>query len=508
MNEGKTFIPGAPRRVTGLSALFVCAFLGLFFLDAELFSWVIDQSFGWSAQYFGLFWQLLMVANFAVALYIVTRPYASRRLGGRDTPEFPAFQWIAMVLCTLLAGGGVFWAAAEPVAHFVSVPPLFSHITPGSEEAVPLALAQSFLHWGFLAWSILGSLTAIILMRLHYDRGLPLAPRTLLFPLLGEKGVRGPVGDIADVVSILAVFAGTVGPIGFLGLQISYGLGVLYDTPDTTTIQLFTIAGLMLIYLTSAVSGMHRGIQILSRLNVILGGALLLFLLIAGPSLFIFQAFFDGLLGHLQWFGQQALYRGDAGWFDDPGWLAYWTIFFWGWFIGYGPMMAIFIARISRGRSAREIIVLMSIVAPLLTMAWFSILGGTGLGLELENPGVITGPFEGFNLPAALLAITQAMPLDGILSFLFLVLTALFVATTGDSMTYSLSVVSAGTDSPPRSLRLFWGLTLGIAAMVLVGGPEGGVGKLQNFIVVTAVPVSLLLLPSVWGVFPVLRDSE
>lgn len=508
MTAEKTTLTGAPRRVTTLSALFVCAFLGLFFVDAQLFAEVVDRSFGWSAQYFGLFWQLLMIANFAVALFVATRPYARARLGDRDSPEFPAFQWIAMVLCTLLAGGGVFWAAAEPVAHFVSVPPLFSHVTSGSQEAVPLALAQSFLHWGFLAWSILGSLTAIILMRLHYDRGLPLAPRTLLYPLLGEKGVRGPIGDVADVVSILAVFAGTVGPIGFLGLQISYGLSTLYGTSDTTTIQLVTIAGLMLIYLTSAVSGMHRGIQILSRLNVILGGALLLFLLVVGPTAFIFQAFFEGLLSHLQWFGQQALYRGDAGLFDEPGWLAYWTIFFWGWFIGYGPMMAIFIARISRGRSAREIIVLMSIVAPIITMAWFSILGGTGLGLEAENPGVITGPFEGFNLPAVLLAITQAMPLNTIVSFLFLILTALFVATTGDSMTYSLSVVSAGHDSPPRSLRLFWGLTLGITAMVLVGGPEGGVGKLQNFIVVTAVPVSLLLLPSLWGVFPLLRRSE
>ena len=240
----------APRRVTALSALFVCAFLGLFFVDSALFSRWIDQSFNWSAQYFGLFWQLLMIANFAVAIFLATRPYARFKLGGRDTPEFPAFQWIAMVLCTLLAGGGVFWAAAEPIAHFVTVPPVFTDIAPGTSEAVPVALAQSFLHWGFLAWSILGSLTALVLMRLHYDLGLPLAPRTLLYPLLGEQGVRGPIGDIADVVSILAVFAGTVGPIGFLGLQISYGLSSLYNTPDSTTIQLITIAGLMGIYLS------------------------------------------------------------------------------------------------------------------------------------------------------------------------------------------------------------------------------------------------------------------
>ena len=113
--------------------------------------------------------------------------------------------------------------AAEPVAHFVSPPPLFEGVQPESAKAVKYALAQSFLHWGFLAWSILGSLGAVILMRLHYERGLPLAPRTLLYPLLGEKGVHGRWGDTADLVSVLAVFAGTVGPIGFLGLQVSYG---------------------------------------------------------------------------------------------------------------------------------------------------------------------------------------------------------------------------------------------------------------------------------------------
>ena len=164
--------------------------MALFFIDSALFSRWIDQSFSWSAKYFGLFWQLLMIANFAVAIFLATRPYATFKLGGCETPEFPGFQWVAMVLCTLLAGGGVFWAAAEPVAHFVIVPPVFSNIAPETAEAVPLALSQSFLHWGFLAWSILGSLTALVLMRLHYDIGLPLAPRTLLYPLLGEKGFQ------------------------------------------------------------------------------------------------------------------------------------------------------------------------------------------------------------------------------------------------------------------------------------------------------------------------------
>lgn len=477
----------------------------MFFIDAELFGAFIDRSFAWSAQYFGLFWQVLMLINFLIALWIATRSGARRVLGALDTPEFSNFQWGSMILCTLLAGGGVFWAAAEPIAHFVSPPPVFDgHTT--TQTMTGVALAQAFLHWGFLAWSILGSLTAVLLMHLHYDRGLPLAPRTLLYPLVGESGVRGRLGDVADIVSVIAVFAGTVGPIGFLGLQVSYGLSELYGSPDTKLIQIVTIAGLMALYLVSAVSGMHRGIQLLSRANIVLGAVLLLFLLLAGPTRLIIGGFFEGLTTHLAWFGNQALFRGEAGVFGDPGWLSPWTLFFWGWFIGYGPMMAIFIARISRGRRIRDIIVLMSVLAPLITMAWFSILGGTGLGLESQNPGSITGPFEGFNLPAVLLAITEAMPMSDVLSPAFLLLTALFVATTGDSMTYSLSVVSSRRNDPPTWLRLFWGLALGITAMILVAGPEGGIGRLQSFIVVTAVPVSILLLPSLWGIFSVVKN--
>ena len=477
----------------------------MFFIDAELFGAFIDRSFAWSAQYFGLFWQVLMLINFLIALWIATRSGARRVLGALDTPEFSNFQWGSMILCTLLAGGGVFWAAAEPIAHFVSPPPVFDgHTT--TQTMTGVALAQAFLHWGFLAWSILGSLTAVLLMHLHYDRGLPLAPRTLLYPLVGESGVRGRLGDVADIVSVIAVFAGTVGPIGFLGLQVSYGLSELYGSPDTKLIQIVTIAGLMALYLVSAVSGMHQGIQLLSRANIVLGAVLLLFLLLAGPTRLIIGGFFEGLTTHLAWFGNQALFRGEAGVFGDPGWLSPWTLFFWGWFIGYGPMMAIFIARISRGRRIRDIIVLMSVLAPLITMAWFSILGGTGLGLESKNPGSITGPFEGFNLPAVLLAITEAMPMSDVLSPAFLLLTALFVATTGDSMTYSLSVVSSRRNDPPTWLRLFWGLALGITAMILVAGPEGGIGRLQSFIVVTAVPVSILLLPSLWGIFSVVKN--
>ena len=230
----------------------------------------------------------------------------------------------------------------------------------------------------------------------------------------------------------------------------------------------------------------------LSTFNVILALALMVFILAAGPTAFIIDSFVQSSGVYLSNFVAMATYRADTAWLDS------WTVFFWGWFIGYGPAMAMFIARISNGRKIRELIIAVAIIAPIVTNFWFTIIGGTGLAFELANPGVISGPFEGFNMSAVLMTITQHIPAGFIVSVLFLILTTVFVATTGDSMTYTISMVMTGTDDPPTPLRIFWGVIMGVLAMILISIGSGGISALQNFIVVTAVPVSIILLPSLW----------
>ena len=162
-------------------------------------------------------------------------------------------------------------------------------------------------------------------------------------------------------------------------------------------------------------------------------------------------------------------------------------------------MMAIFIARISRGRTIRQVIGTISIIAPLTTCFWFTIVGGSGLAFEIADPGVVSKAFEGFNLPGALLAITQQLPLPLFISILFLILTTIFIVTTGDSMTYTISVVISGETEPNALVRTFWGVAMGITALILISLGSGGITALQSFIVITAVPVSLILLPSLWN---------
>lgn len=475
-----------------LSSGFLVAFVALALIDSKLLTSIVNTGFGWSAKVFGAYWQFLLFATFIVGIGLALGRTGSVVLGNLKSPEMSTFQWMAIILCTLLAGGGVFWAAGEPIAHFVSPPPFYGPEADVFQKAVN-ALSQSFMHWGFLAWAILGTLTTIVLMHLHYDKGLPLKPRTLLYPVFGDRAIHGPLGSIVDAACIVAVAAGTIGPIGFLGLQISYALNALFDIPDGFTTQLIIIIIAIVIYTVSALTGVTKGIQILSRWNVILAVFLMAYIFIFGPTAFIIDAYIQGVGSVLQNFIPMATFRGDTSW------LSWWTVFFWGWFLGYGPMMAIFIARISRGRTIRMLILAVSIFAPLITMFWFTIVGGSGLSFEIAQPGLISEAFKGFNLPAALLAITQSLPFPIITSILFLILTTVFIVTTGDSMTYTMSVVVSGNTEPHPYLRVFWGVLMGVLAIVLISIGSGGISALQSFIVITAVPVSLILLPALWN---------
>lgn len=490
--SNKALFAGVDMPVFLISGGVLVLFAALALYDIKMVSGLVNTAFAASTKMFGAYWQVLLLLTFIIGLVLAMGRTGRVVLGGIKAPEMSSFKWVSVIMCTLLAGGGVFWAAAEPMAHFTSPPPLFGGET-GTTAAAYNALAQSFMHWGFLAWAILGSLTGVVFMHLHYEKGLPLKPRTLLYPVFGDKVMTGPLGAIVDACCVLAVVAGTVGPIGFLGLQVSFGLEKLFGIPNTYTTQLTILLGLIGIYTLSAVSGVTRGIQILSSANVILAAVLMAFILLFGPTAFIFDSYLHSFGIYLDKFIPMATFRA------SPGWLDWWTVFFWGWFLGYGPLMAMFVARISRGRTIREMILLISVVAPIITTFWFTIVGGSGLAFELANPGVISEPFTGFNLPAALLAITEQLPMGFIISVLFLVLTTIFVATTGDSMTYAVSMVMTGTDHPQSSVRVFWGIMMGVVAALLISIGSGGISALQSFIVVTAVPVSLVLLPSLWN---------
>lgn len=469
---------------------FLIVFILLSIFNSEGVGKTISVLFEYSADLFGAYWQLLLLGNFLVGLGLAFSKYGKVRLGKQDKPIYSYFRWIAMILVTLLASGGVFWAASEPMYHYMNTPPLFGG---GEFNNIFAAFAQSYMHWGFTAWAILGTLASIVMMYVHYNKKLPLRPRGLLYPIFGEKIYHNSmIGTTADTFSIIATVAGTLGPLGFLGLQIAYGLNHLFDVPNTMTLSISVVIILAIIAAISAATGVDRGILTLSRYNVGFTIFLAFMVLLLGPTMFIIDAFVGGTGVHLQNFFTMSLFRG------DNSWLGGWTIFFWGWFIGYAPMLIVFISRISRGRTIRELIIAVSIVAPIVNNFWFSVVGGTGVYFEKENPGSISKPLSEGGMEAAVMAITDQLPTGTLFGIGFLLVSIIFVVTTVDTMSYTVAATLTGNDKPKRWLRVFWAGIFGLTTVMIL--PMGdSISSIQNSIVITAVPVSLLLLPPLWN---------
>lgn len=480
-----------PSLIISGSALTI--FVIFSFINADFVANAVDYLFGLSVTYFGTLYQLVLLGTFLIAIVLGFSKFGKIRLGNMDKPEMSTFKWISIIMCTLLAAGGVFWAAAEPLSHFLTVPPMFPDVEAGTMEAIAPALATSFVDWGFLAWTVLGTLGTIVLMYAHYHKGMPLKPRAFLYPILGKKIMKKSVfGTLVDSFSIIAVAAGTIGPIGFLGLQASYGLSRLTGLGDTLAVHITIIIILVVGAAISAATGIHKGIQILSTFNVFLAVLLMIGVLLLGPGMFIFNHWFESLGLYVNDFLALNTFRG------DEAWLGAWTTFFFAWFVGYGPMMALFTSRISRGRTIRELVLAVAVISPIVTTFWFTVIGGTGISQELNNPGVISTALNEAGPPAAMMAITENLPFGTIFGALFLLTTTIFVLTTTDSMSLTISMAISGNGEPPKVLRVFFALLMGVVAIVLVTIGEGSINALQSFIVVTAVPVVLLLLTTFW----------
>lgn len=448
----------------------------------------------------GGLWQWMVMLLFLIALAIAISPVGKLRLGGATAqPSLKFFDWCAVLICTLLAGGGVFWSAAEPLYHFQTPSPVFAGVVGSTAAAVDPALAVSFLHWGFLAWALVATTTTITFSMLE-QRGEPLRPRTLLVNILPKGWVNGPIGHLADGLSVVAAIAGTVGPLGFLSLQLSNAAGQLPWLSDSAGLQSLVVVLLTAVFATSTVSGIQKGIKWLSELNVWLTLLLGAGLLILGPGIWLLQHFLSGFWTYLVHLPQMALMpRSEV---TEP-WLNGWTVFYWGWFLGYAPLMGLFTAGVSRGRSIRELVLAVAILCPIVTNLWFTLLGGTGMHLELAGAGISDALAQN-GAAAALLAILSALPISGLLIPVGLLLVVLFMCTSADSMSYAAAMVVSGRNEPSQRLRLFWALMIGSLTLVLLRigtglGDSTSIDALQAFIVITAVPVTPLVLFTLWS---------
>ena len=479
----------------GISALFVL--WGVFF--TENLSAVASAVLGFLIDSFGWVFVLATFAFLVFVIFLAFSRYGKIKLGqDEDEPEFRTSSWVAMMFSVGMGIGLMFYGVAEPISH-MSAPPN-GLAKAGTEGAAGVAMEYSYFHWALHPWAIY-AVVGLSLAYFTFRKGKKNLISSAFYPILGDR-VDGPIGRGIDTLAIFATLFGTATSLGLGALQINGGLNYLWKVPNTTAVAIIIIAVMTVLFILSAVSGVHRGIQWLSNINMVLAALLVLFLLVVGPTVFILNTFTESIGGYLSNLVPMS-FRTAA--FSDADWLASWTIFYWAWWISWTPFVGTFIARISRGRTIREFILGVLVVPSVVTFVWFAVLGGTAINLELAGQGNIADAVS--ESPAvALFATLNQFPLAGIMSFIAVVLVALFFISGADAGAVVMGMLSSrGTLEPSRVVVIIWGALAGAAAAIclLSGGLEG----LQQAAIISAAPFVLIMIAICYSLFKELRTE-
>ncbi len=465
----------------GLSTFFV-AFSLLYLSElSEVFSAVqtaITTHAGW-------LFVLSVNIYLGIVIYLLLSRYGTIRLGGEDArPEFATWSWFSMLFSAGMGIGLVFWSVAEPMFHFAA-PPWGEAQTP---QAAELAMGITFFHWGLHAWALY-ALMALGLAYFSFNRALPLTIRSVFYPLLGER-IHGPIGNLIDTLAAVATLFGLATSLGLGAQQVNAGLDYLFSIGLGSSQQTALIAFITLMATASVVLGIDKGIRRLSELNMIVATALLIFVFLAGPSLHLLDSLIQNIGAYLSNIVKLGLMT-EA--YDAQGtWQHSWTIFYWAWWIAWSPFVGIFIARISRGRTIRQFLLGVLLVPTSITFLWLTVFGNSALFSEMYGSGGIMDAVNE-NVSTALFVLLDSLPLAALTSALSVVVIAIFFVTSSDSASLVIDIITAGGHpDPPTAQRVFWAVTEGIIAAVLLVG--GGLSALQTGVITTGLPFALVVL--------------
>lgn len=445
-------------------------------------------------------WLFILSVNVFVVfcLYMAFGKFSHIRLGGKDAkPEFSTSSWFAMLFSAGMGIGLLFWSIAEPINHF-QTPPLGE---PGTPAAARQAMNYTFLHWGFHAWAIY-ALVGLALAYFTYSRKLPLTIRSVFYPFLGER-IHGRIGDVIDILAVIATVFGLATSLGLGVKQVAAGLNHVFPSiaSDVYT-QIMLIAGITGIATISVVTGVDKGVRILSEWNVRIALVILLAVLFLGPTVFILGSYVQNTGSYLGNFVQLSFWN-EA--YSSRNWQGGWTVFYWAWWISWAPFVGIFIARVSKGRTIREFILGVLIVPSLLSFLWMTVFGSTALREVLAgNDAVALAVTE--DISTALFVFFEQLPFSTILSVIGIILVTGFFVTSSDSGSLVVdSLTSGGRPDSPVGVRIFWALAEGAVAAVLLLG--GGLQALQTAVIITGLPFAFILLIMCYSLYRGLSEE-
>ena len=403
-----------------------------------------------------------------------------------EEPEFGFLSWLAMLFAAGMGVGLMFFGVAEPLTHYLS------DITTGTaEHKQQEALLHTLFHWGIHAWAVYGTI-ALALAYFGFRYKLPLALRSCFYPLLKER-INGKLGDLIDIMALLATLFGIITTLGFGASQLGAGLHQLgWISENSFSLQMVVIAVVMSLAIFSAISGVGKGVKILSELNLTLAFCLLIFVLVAGPTLYLLSAFSDNIGTYLSNLVQLS-FKTYVYEQEHTAWFSGWTILYWAWWCSWAPFVGLFIARISKGRTIREFIFGVLVVPSLFGILWFTVFGNTAIWL---NDGEAAGTLgQMISSPETLLfKFLDYLPLSGVTGLVSLVVISLFFITSADSGIYVLNNIASRDKSlaAPRWQAVMWGILMSVVAIVLM--QSGGLANLQAMTLLVALPFAMLML--------------
>ena len=468
-----------------LSVLITAIFI---LIDADFAKISIEKTYAFITQIFGSSYLVLTLFCFLFLIVISCSKYGSYKLGGHSAvPEFSYFSWIGMLFCSGIGGGIIYWSSVE-WAYYVEIPQF--GIEPFSNESYALATAYGLFHWGISAWSIYG-IPAIALSIAFYKYNLNSLRLSSSLSGLGFKNIESSVfGRFIDLIFILSTVGAAGGTIGSYIPMLSSGFSKLFSINNNLSIDIGVICLCVSLFGLSVYRGLDRGIKTLSNFNLSLALFFLLLILLSVEISSLIDISASGLHYSFKYFWDMSTLGISA----QSQFAKEWTIFYWAWWVAFGPLVGLFIAKISKGRNLRQVIFGMLFFGTIGTWLFYLILGGYAMNEELNGSLNIINDMKTYGHAETAITVISSLPLSSLMLFIFCLITIVFITTSYDSMSYVISYHVLKTDgqstSPHRNLRLSWAIVLGILPAVLVIYSDHSVAL--DLILITSLPLMLV----------------
>ena len=446
----------------------------------------LESLYGYIASELGALYLLASIATIGFLVWLGLSRYGSAKLGEPDElPEFREISWVGMLFCAGVGAGLLYWCATE-WAFYYDAPPFGAE--PRSVEAQEWASTYGLFHWGFTAWAFY-CLPAIAIAYPYYRKRLDVLRFSVSCHWFLKGNDHGPMARAIDFLFMIALLGGAASSLGFSTPMIAACIGWLFGIEVSDTLEISVVVLCMVLFAISVWLGLKKGIKRLSDINVILAFGLLLFILVVGPTAFLLKTSLNSVGLMADNFLRMSFWTDP---FTDSGFVESWTIFYWAWWIAFAPYVGLFVTRISRGRTIRQVIFGMLLWGSLGSWLFYMVMGNYAMFLELSGQLDFTGIMNSVNGSAAIVAMLQELPLAAIVVAVFSLISIIFAATTYDSASYTLASsatlhLKAG-DDPARWHRVFWAFALGLmpVALMLL---QGNLRPIQVILLIVSLPI-------------------